>query len=64
MNTIPLLAAGLPHKVSGGLGLSNAWKAIRARGGEIHGRNMARTGCVFIIEVPFAADESVSDAVV
>jgi signal transduction histidine kinase len=40
-----------------GLGLSIARKAVRAHGGEIIIRNMRGKGCVFIIEVPLAADD-------
>jgi signal transduction histidine kinase len=47
-----------------GLGLSIARKAVRAHGGEIHIRNMPGKGCVFVIDVPLAADESVPQAVV
>jgi len=47
-----------------GLGLSIARKAIRAHGGEIRIRNMSGKGCVFIIEVPLAADEHAPHAVV
>jgi signal transduction histidine kinase len=46
-----------------GLGLSIARKAVRAHGGEIRIRNMPGKGCVFIIEVPLAAEEPVSQAV-
>jgi signal transduction histidine kinase len=40
-----------------GLGLSIARKAIRAHGGDITIRNMPGRGCVFIIEVPLAAEQ-------
>jgi signal transduction histidine kinase len=40
-----------------GLGLSIARKAVRAHGGEIVIRNMPGQGCVFIIELPLAANE-------
>jgi signal transduction histidine kinase len=43
-----------------GLGLSIARKAVRAHGGEISIRNMPGKGCVFIIELPLAAAESVA----
>jgi signal transduction histidine kinase len=46
-----------------GLGLSIARKAVRAHGGEIRIRNMPGSGCVFIIDVPLAASESVSQTV-
>ena len=46
-----------------GLGLSIARKAVRAHGGEISIRNMPGKGCVFIIEVPLAAEEGVPQAV-
>ena len=46
-----------------GLGLSIARKAIRAHGGEIGIRNMPGTGCVFIIDVPLAAEETAAHAV-
>jgi signal transduction histidine kinase len=45
------------HDRSGlGLGLSIARKAMRAHGGDIHVRNMPGKGCVFVIEMPLAAD--------
>jgi signal transduction histidine kinase len=47
-----------------GLGLSIARKAARAHGGDIRIRNMPGKGCIFIIEVPLATQESVPDAVV
>jgi signal transduction histidine kinase len=47
-----------------GLGLSIARKAVRAHGGEIRIRNMPGKGCVFIIDVPLAAKDSVPEAVV
>lgn len=46
-----------------GLGLSIARKAVRAHGGEIRIRNMSGKGCVFIIEVPLAAETPVPQAV-
>ena len=42
-----------------GLGLSIARKAVRAHGGEISVRNMPGKGCVFVIDVPLAAAETV-----
>jgi signal transduction histidine kinase len=45
-----------------GLGLSIARKAVRAHGGEIRIRNMPGQGCVFIIDVPLAVDESAPQA--
>ena len=39
-----------------GLGLSISRKAVRAHGGDIRIRNIPGTGCVFVIEVPLAAD--------
>jgi signal transduction histidine kinase len=39
-----------------GLGLSIARKAMRAHGGDIHVRNLPGKGCVFLIEVPLAAE--------
>ena len=39
-----------------GLGLSIARKAMRAHGGDIHVRNIPGKGCVFVIEVPLAAE--------
>jgi signal transduction histidine kinase len=47
-----------------GLGLSIARKAVRAHGGEIRIRNLPGRGCVFIIEIPLAADERAPQAVV
>jgi signal transduction histidine kinase len=41
-----------------GLGLSIARKAVRAHGGEIGVRNMPGKGCVFTIDVPLAAAQS------
>ena len=41
-----------------GLGLSIARKAVRAHGGEIRIRNMPGTGCVFLIDLPLAAQQS------
>ena len=46
-----------------GLGLSIARKAVRAHGGDIRIRNMPGKGCIFIIDVPLATQESVPDAV-
>src|SRR5437763_4679865 len=40
-----------------GLGLSIARKAVRAHGGDIQIRNTPGKGCVFVIEVPLAAEE-------
>lgn len=39
-----------------GLGLSIARSAVRAHDGEIRVRNMPGKGCVFVIDVPLAAD--------
>jgi K+-sensing histidine kinase KdpD len=47
-----------------GLGLSIARKAVRAHGGEMRIGNMPGKGCVFIIEVPLATEESLPEAVV
>ena len=41
-----------------GLGLSIARKAVRIHGGDIHHRNMPGKGCVFVIDVPLAAEET------
>ena len=41
-----------------GLGLSIARKAMRAHGGDIHIRNIPGKGCVFVIEVPLAAEDT------
>jgi signal transduction histidine kinase len=41
-----------------GLGLSIARKAVRAHGGDIQIRNTPGKGCVFMIEIPLAADET------
>lgn len=46
-----------------GLGLSIARKAVRAHGGEISIRNMPGKGCVFIIDVPLAAEEAAGQPV-
>ena len=40
-----------------GLGLSIARKAVRAHGGDIRIRNTPGKGCVFVIEVPMAAED-------
>jgi signal transduction histidine kinase len=45
-----------------GLGLSIARKAVRAHDGEIHIRNMPGVGCVFIINVPLAAEPAALQA--
>jgi signal transduction histidine kinase len=47
-----------------GLGLSIARKAVRANGGDIRIRNMPGKGCVFVIDMPLAKEQSVPDAVV
>ena len=39
-----------------GLGLSIARKAVRAQGGDVQVLNMPGQGCVFLIDVPLAAD--------
>jgi signal transduction histidine kinase len=41
-----------------GLGLSIARKAVRMHGGDIHYRNLPGKGCVFVIEVPFTAENA------
>lgn len=43
-----------------GLGqrLASAQKAVKAQAGEIHLRNMPGKGCVFVIDVPLAADQA------
>lgn len=41
-----------------GLGLSIARKAVAAQDGTIRTRNMPGTGCVFVIDVPLAPEES------
>jgi hypothetical protein len=40
-----------------GLGLSIARKAVRAHGGDIHIRNFPNYGCVFVIDMPLAAED-------
>ncbi|HEV3214096.1 MAG TPA: HAMP domain-containing sensor histidine kinase [Vicinamibacterales bacterium] len=40
-----------------GLGLSIARKAVKAHGGDIQTRNLPGKGCVFVIDVPLAAEE-------
>ena len=43
------------HDRSGlGLGLSIARKAVEISGGEIRFRNLAGTGCVFVIDMPLS----------
>jgi signal transduction histidine kinase len=39
-----------------GLGLSIARKAVRAHGGDIQIRNTPGKGCIFVVEMPLAAD--------
>ncbi len=46
-----------------GLGLSIARKAVRAHGGEISIRNMPGKGCVFVINLPLAAERLDPEAV-
>lgn len=41
-----------------GLGLSIARKAVRMHGGDIHFRNLPGKGCVFVIEVPLAREDT------
>ena len=41
-----------------GLGLSIARKAVRMHGGDIHFRNLPGKGCVFVIELPLAREET------
>jgi signal transduction histidine kinase len=41
-----------------GLGLSIARKAVRMHGGDIHFRNLPGKGCVFVIEVPLAVEDT------
>ena len=46
-----------------GLGLSIARTAVRAHGGDIHIRNMPGVGCVFVIDLPLAAEAPHDSAV-
>ncbi len=46
-----------------GLGLSIARQAVRANAGDIHVRNMPGKGCVFTIDLPLVARESVPQPV-
>jgi signal transduction histidine kinase len=46
-----------------GLGLSIARTAVRAHGGDIRIRNIPGKGCIFIIDLPLAPQESVPEAV-
>ena len=46
-----------------GLGLSIARKAVRAHAGEIRIHNMPGKGCIFIIDVPLAAEETALQSV-
>ena len=46
-----------------GLGLSIARKAVKAQGGDISIRNIPGKGCVFVVEIPLAANEPVSPSV-
>jgi signal transduction histidine kinase len=41
-----------------GLGLSIARKAVRMHGGDIHFRNLPSKGCVFVIDMPLAAEDT------
>jgi signal transduction histidine kinase len=41
-----------------GLGLSIARKAVRMHGGDIYFRNLPPKGCVFVIDVPLAAEDT------
>lgn len=41
-----------------GLGLSIARKAVRMHGGDIHFRNLPGKGCVFVVDVPLAAEQA------
>ena len=41
-----------------GMGLSIAREAVRAHGGEIRVRNMPGSGCVFVIDLPLAAESA------
>jgi hypothetical protein len=41
-----------------GLGLSIARRAVRMHGGDIYFRNLPGKGCVFVIEVPFAGEDT------
>jgi signal transduction histidine kinase len=45
-----------------GLGLSIARNAVRAHGGEIRIRNMPGKGCVFIVDMPLAAEDPAAAA--
>ena len=47
-----------------GLGLSIARKAVRAHGGEIRVRNIPGKGCVFSVELPLAAEQTIQQAAV
>jgi signal transduction histidine kinase len=46
-----------PDRTGLGLGLSIAQQAVKAHAGEIHIRNMPGKGCVFVIDVPLAAEK-------
>jgi signal transduction histidine kinase len=41
-----------------GLGLSIARKAVRVHGGDIYFRNLPGKGCVFVIEMPLAGEDT------
>jgi signal transduction histidine kinase len=41
-----------------GLGLSIARKAVRMQGGDIYFRNLRGKGCVFVIDVPLAGEDT------
>jgi len=47
-----------------GLGLSIARRAVRLHGGDIHFRNLPGKGCVFVIEVPLAGEDTPAPHVV
>jgi len=53
------------HDRSGlGLGLSIARKAIKAHDGDINVRNIPGQGCVFVLEIPLAAEDRDSGAAI
>ncbi|HET9831598.1 MAG TPA: sensor histidine kinase [Vicinamibacterales bacterium] len=41
-----------------GLGLSIARKAVRMHGGDIYFRNLPGKGCVFVVDVPLAGEQT------
>jgi len=54
----PFTAQRQKDRTGLGLGLSIARKAVRMHGGDINFRNLPGKGCVFVIEVPLAGEDT------